>query len=207
MGKRLFDLVSASVLLLAAAPILALAVLAIYLESGRPVVFVQTRVGQSGRPFCLYKLRSLPTGPRDATEHTPEPLAVGRWLRRWALDELPQLWNVLRGEMSLVGPRPILPSEAAGYNDRQRRRLNVRPGLTGWAQIHGRNALPWAERIEYDLWYVEHAGPWTDLKILFYTPVVLVSGKGVRGPGDRDPSAREVRRDADGAPTADAPET
>ena len=204
VGKRFFDLVSATILLGASAPVLALAAMAIYLESGRPILFVQTRVGQQGHPFSLYKLRTLPTGPRDSTAQTPEPLWVGRWLRRWALDELPQLWNVLRGDMSLVGPRPILPSEARGYTERQRRRLDVPPGLTGWAQIHGRNALTWTERIKYDLWYVEQAGPWTDLKILFYTPVVLLSGTGVRGPGDRDPSTAEVRQQAEHAPSVDA---
>ena len=204
MGKRLFDLVSAAVLLLSTAPLLALAAVAIYLESGRPILFVQTRVGQHGRPFPLYKLRSLPTGPRDATAATPEPSPVGRWLRRWAVDELPQLWNVLRGDMSLIGPRPVLPPETNGYTPRQRQRLDVPPGLTGWAQIHGRNALSWIERIEYDLWYVEHAGAWTDLKILLYTPGVLCTGSGVRGAGDRDPSAEEVQRHAEESPTIDA---
>lgn len=203
MGKRLFDLVTATGLLLATAPIIALAALAIYLESGRPVFFVQTRVGQDGTPFSLYKLRSLPPGDHDPAARTPEASPIGRVLRRWALDELPQLWNVLRGDMSLVGPRPILPSEAAGYDDRQRRRLDVRPGLTGWAQIHGRNALPWTERIEHDLWYVDHAGLWTDLKILCYTPVVLLSGVGIRGPGDRDPSTAEVQQ-AEPASSVDA---
>lgn len=193
MGKRLFDIALATPLLLATAPILGVSALAIYLESGRPILFVQTRVGTDGALFSLYKLRSLPIGDHEATARTPEPTAVGRHLRRWALDELPQLWNVLRGDMSLVGPRPILPPEAHGYNERQRRRLDVRPGLTGWAQIHGRNALPWAERIEHDLWYVEHASVWTDLKILVCTPLVLLRGTGVRGPGDRDPSPSEVQ--------------
>lgn len=194
MGKRLFDIASALVLLLTTAPILGVSALAIYLESGRPILFVQTRVGKDGTLFSLYKLRSLPAGDHEATARTPEPTSVGRILRRWALDELPQLWNVLRGDMSLVGPRPILPPEARGYNARQRRRLDVKPGLTGWAQIHGRNALPWTERVEHDLWYVEHAGFWTDLKVLVCTPLVLFRGTGVRGPGDRDPTASEVQQ-------------
>lgn len=207
MLSRCLDVLLAGGLLLAATPLLGLAALGIYLESGRPLLFVQTRVGQHGRLFSIYKLRSLPPGPHDAAARTPAPTRVGRHLRRWAVDELPQLWNVLRGDMSLVGPRPILPAEAEGYNARQRRRLDVKPGLTGWAQIHGRNALPWTARIEHDLWYVEHANLWLDLKILASTPAVLLTGTGVRGPGDRDPSAEEVAQVGEGPdPTHDAAE-
>ena len=195
--KRAFDVASASLLLVACAPLLAVAVIAIYIDMGRPIFFVQKRAGRHGRPFRILKLRTLCAKEDDKESAPPSPIldatAVGRVLRRWAIDELPQLWNVLRGDMNIIGPRPVLLPEARGYDDRQRDRLTVRPGLTGWAQIHGRNALPWHERVELDLWYVNHATVWTDLKILLYTPVVLLTGTGVVGPGTQDPSTDEVR--------------
>ncbi|MFB6274120.1 MAG: sugar transferase [Salinibacter sp.] len=194
MWKRAFDLVFASALLLTSAPLLAAAAVAVYIDTGRPIFFVQKRAGRHGRPFPIFKLRTLRTNTDDDPSPTTDATAVGKVLRRWAIDELPQLWNVLRGDMSIIGPRPVLLPEARGYDDRRRRRLAVRPGLTGWAQIHGRNALHWHERVELDLWYVDHATLWTDLKILLYTPVILLSATGVRGPGTQDPTTTDVQQ-------------
>jgi lipopolysaccharide/colanic/teichoic acid biosynthesis glycosyltransferase len=192
--KRFFDVVVAAGLGVLALPALALSLLAIRWETGRPVFFVQIRAGRYGKPFRIFKLRTLHTGLHDPKHPERQATAVGRWLRRYALDELPQLWNVMRGDMSLVGPRPILVPEARAYDDGQRRRLDVRPGLTGWAQIHGRNALPWQTRIRYDLWYVKHRSLWLDLYILWKTPGVLLRGTGVYGPGTQDPSPEDVHR-------------
>lgn len=189
--KRLVDIGGAIGLLIALAPLLATITVLIWLSDGRPVFFVQQRAGRNGTLFRLYKFRTLPPDA-PANVRPSHASRTGRLLRRWALDELPQLWNVLRGEMSLVGPRPILPQEAMHYTSRQRQRLHVRPGLTGWAQIHGRNALVWHERVEYDLWYVHHRSLQLDLRIALRTPGVLLTGEGVYGPGNHDPSADAV---------------
>ena len=181
MLKRLFDVLTAGTLLIAATPFLGLVAVAVWIDGGRPVFFSQTRSGRHGSPFTLYKLRTLhpDTGLVDAPrDHTTR---VGRWLRRWGLDELPQLWNVLRGDMSLVGPRPTLPQQVARYGAFERQRLAVRPGLTGWAQVHGRNAIPWPERIALDVWYVHHRSLWLDLRILLRTPRAVLMGTGVYG--------------------------
>ena len=190
--RRTLDIVLALLLLLILSPMMAVAAAAIVLETGRPIVFSQIRAGRQGSPFRIYKLRTLRSGPKD--EHVPSAYTtqVGRILRRYAIDELPQLWNVVRGDMSLVGPRPILMPEARGYDGRQRRRLEVRPGLTGWAQIHGRNALTWHERVALDLWYVENRSLSLDLRVLLRTPWVLFSGLGVYGPGTQDPDTVAV---------------
>ncbi|MEM9997381.1 MAG: sugar transferase [Bacteroidota bacterium] len=172
--------------LVAGAPLgLALAA-AVKLEDGGPVLFRQTRPGRHGRAFAILKFRSLGTQPHDA--HRPDLAAtrIGAWMRRWGLDELPQLWNVVRGEMSLVGPRPVLFGEIEHYNAEQRLRLAVRPGLTGWAQIHGRNALAWQDRTALDVWYVRHRSLWLDARILLRTPFALLRGEGVYGPGNED---------------------
>ncbi len=176
-----------------ASPLLALAAIAIKLADGGPVLYRQTRVGKDGVDFELYKLRTMVVGAErlgagwavDAGD--PRITPVGRVLRRLSLDELPQLWNVVRGDMSIVGPRPTLRYQVEQYDERQRRRLDVKPGITGWAQIHGRARLSWAERIELDLWYVEHRSPAVDLKILLRTPLALFGGtyKGESG-GWRD---------------------
>jgi lipopolysaccharide/colanic/teichoic acid biosynthesis glycosyltransferase len=187
--NRAFDVAIAGVALVAASPLLAIAALAIKLEDGGPVLYRQTRVGKDGVDFELLKLRTMVVN----AEHMGAGLAVnqgdsritraGRILRKLSLDELPQLWNVVRGEMSVIGPRPTLRYQVEKYNDHQRHRLDVRPGITGWAQIHGRATLPWAERIELDVWYVEHRTPLLDLKILVRTPMALFSGtyKGETG--------------------------
>jgi len=187
--NRALDVAGASLGLALASPALAVAALAIKLDDGGPVFYRQRRVGQEGREFELLKLRTMVVGAEQqgagwaVNRGDPRITRVGRALRRLSLDELPQLWNVVRGEMSLIGPRPTLAYQVESYSPRQRRRLEVRPGVTGWAQIHGRATLPWEERIELDLWYVENRSPWIDLKILLKTPRALLGGtyKGETG--------------------------
>ena len=181
MQKRLFDIIGASLLLVGLFPLLATTALLIWVDSGRPIFFRQTRAGKNGIPFTILKFRTLATSCGVTEQPKQHETRIGGLLRRWALDELPQLWNVLRGEMSLVGPRPTLPDQVAHYGRYERQRLAVRPGLTGWAQIHGRNAISWPERIDLDVWYVRHATLKLDLYILARTPHALVSGEGVHG--------------------------
>jgi lipopolysaccharide/colanic/teichoic acid biosynthesis glycosyltransferase len=180
--NRAADVAIAGGALLVASPLLALAALAIKLEDGGPVLYRQTRVGRDGTDFELLKLRTMVVG----AETMGAGLAVnrgdsritrtGRILRKLSLDELPQLWNVVRGEMSVIGPRPTLRYQVEQYDERQRHRLDVKPGITGWAQVNGRASLPWAERIELDVWYVEHRSPLLDLRILARTPFALFGG-------------------------------
>jgi len=187
--NRALDAVGASLGLALASPFLAASALAIKLEDRGPVLYRQQRVGQGGEEFELLKLRTMVVGAETkgaglaVNRGDPRITKVGRLLRRLSLDELPQLWNVVRGEMSLIGPRPTLQYQVERYTDRQRRRLEVKPGITGWAQIHGRAKLPWEERIELDVWYVEHRSPWVDLRILLRTPLALFGGtyKGETG--------------------------
>ena len=183
--KRWLDLMIAGIAMVPAAPILGLAAIAIRLESRGHPIYRQRRIGLHGEPFEMLKLRTMVSG----AEHQGAGLAVnygdpritrvGHFLRRFSLDELPNLVNVLRGEMSLVGPRPTIQAQVDQYTDRQRRRLEARPGLTGWAQVNGRASLPWPERIELDLWYVEHATLMLDIKILWLTARMLVTGHGL----------------------------
>jgi lipopolysaccharide/colanic/teichoic acid biosynthesis glycosyltransferase len=181
--------VGAGAALVLASPVLGIAALAVKLGDGGPVLYRQRRVGKDGEEFDLLKLRTMIVGAEGkgagfaVDRGDPRITRVGRILRRLSVDELPQLWNVLRGEMSLIGPRPTLRYQVEGYTDRQRRRLEVKPGLTGWAQIHGRAAVPWDDRIELDVWYVEHQSPWVDLRILARTPLALFRGtyKGTTG--------------------------
>jgi lipopolysaccharide/colanic/teichoic acid biosynthesis glycosyltransferase len=187
--NRALDAACAGAGLAIAAPVLGLAALAIKLEDGGPVLYRQERVGKDGEDFELLKLRTMIVGAERqgaglaVDKGDARITRVGRILRRLSLDELPQLWNVVRGEMSLIGPRPTLRYQVERYDERQRRRLEVKPGLTGWAQIHGRAKLPWAERIELDVWYVEHRSPLVDLRILARTPLALFGGtyKGQTG--------------------------
>jgi lipopolysaccharide/colanic/teichoic acid biosynthesis glycosyltransferase len=187
--NRALDVAGASLGLALASPALAVAALAIKLEDGGPVLYRQRRVGRNGREFELVKLRTMVIGAEQqgaglaVNRGDPRITRVGRALRRLSLDELPQLWNVVRGEMSLIGPRPTLAYQVEQYTPRQRKRLEVRPGITGWAQIHGRASLPWHERIELDVWYVEHRSPRVELKILLRTPLALLGGtyKGETG--------------------------
>ena len=187
--NRAADVAVAGFGLLVTAPVLGVAAAAVKLADGGPVIYRQERVGKDGVPFELLKLRTMVVGAEsqgagpavDAGD--PRITRVGRILRRLSLDELPQLWNVLRGDMSVIGPRPTLRYQVERYTERQRHRLDVKPGITGWAQVHGRAALPWDERIELDVWYVEHRSPRLDLKILGRTPFALFGGtyKGATG--------------------------
>jgi lipopolysaccharide/colanic/teichoic acid biosynthesis glycosyltransferase len=183
--SRALDVVLTAVLLVVAAPLLALAALAIRLESRGPVFYRQRRVGRSGRPFELWKLRTMVPGAESmgagvyVLEGDPRITRVGRLLRRFSFDELPNLLNVLKGDMALVGPRPTVQEQVDRYTERQLRRLEVKPGITGWAQINGRTSLPWPERIELDVWYVEHRSLRLDLRILARTARMLASGRGL----------------------------
>jgi len=177
--NRAADLVIAGTALVVASPVLALAALAIKLDDGGPVLYRQTRVGKDGVDFELLKLRTMVVGAEKigagfaVNEGDSRITRTGRILRKLSLDELPQFWNVVRGEMGIVGPRPTLRYQVERYTPRQLRRLEVRPGITGWAQINGRATLPWDERIELDVWYVDHRDWKTDLLILVRTPLAL----------------------------------
>ncbi len=200
--KRTLDIVVSGALLVVSSPLwLAVAIL-IKLDSKGPLFFVQNRVGKDGKEFRAYKFRTMVqgaarqgTGPIIEAQDDPRITGIGRFLRRWSLDELPQIINVLRGEMSLVGPRPTLPYQVRQYSDFQRRRLEVEPGITGWAQIHGRNLLSWPERIEHDVWYVDHWSLRLDMEIILKTLRVLLSKEGlyadrekfIIGPRDEKP--------------------
>ena len=187
--RRALDVAVAGAGLVVAGPLLAVAALAVKLEDRGPVLFRQTRVGKDGVDFELLKLRTMVVGAESqgagyaVDRGDPRITRIGRLLRRTSVDELPQLWNVVRGEMSLIGPRPTLRYQVDRYDEHQRHRLDIRPGITGWAQVNGRAALPWAERIELDVWYVEHRSLAVDLKILLRTPLALLGGvyKGATG--------------------------
>jgi len=184
-ASRGLDLFVASLALALAAPLLALAAILIKLESRGPVFYRQRRVGRGGEPFELWKLRTMVPGAESmgagiyVVEGDPRITRTGRVLRRFSLDELPNLINVLRGEMAIVGPRPTVQEQVDRYTDRQRRRLEVKPGITGWAQVNGRTSLPWPERIELDVWYVEHRSLRLDIKILARTVRLLATGHGL----------------------------
>jgi len=185
MIRRTVDILVSALALALTSPLLVLAMLAIRLESRGSVIYRQRRAGRHGRPFDVLKLRTMV----DGAEHIGAGLAVnandsritrvGSLLRRTSLDELPNLLNVLRGEMSLIGPRPTLPAQVDQYTERQLGRLAVKPGITGWAQVNGRASLPWSERIELDLYYVEHRSLSLDLRILLRTPAMVLGGSGL----------------------------
>jgi lipopolysaccharide/colanic/teichoic acid biosynthesis glycosyltransferase len=183
--SRALDVVIAGLILLVASPLLALAVVAIRLESRGPVFYRQQRVGRDGESFELWKLRTMVPGAESMgagiyiVEGDTRITRVGRLLRRFSLDELPNLINVMRGEMAIVGPRPTVQEQVDRYTERQRRRLEVKPGITGWAQINGRASLPWPDRIELDVWYVEHRSLRLDLRILTKTARMLATGHGL----------------------------
>jgi lipopolysaccharide/colanic/teichoic acid biosynthesis glycosyltransferase len=184
-GKRALDVTVAGALLVASSPVLGLAALLIRLETHGHPIYRQRRVGRHGAPFELYKLRTMISGAETMgaglaiNEGDSRITRLGAVLRRTSMDELPNLVNVLRGEMSIVGPRPTVQVQVDRYTDRQRGRLDVLPGLTGWAQVQGRASLPWSERIELDLWYVEHASLALDLKILWRTVRMVLGGHGL----------------------------
>jgi lipopolysaccharide/colanic/teichoic acid biosynthesis glycosyltransferase len=204
--NRAADVGIAGLGLVLTSPVLLAAALAIKLEDGGPVLYRQSRVGKDDADFDLVKLRTMVVGAERlgagfaVNEGDPRITRVGRVLRRLSIDELPQLWNVVRGDMSVIGPRPTLRYQVARYTARQRRRLEVKPGITGWAQIHGRAELPWAERIELDVWYVDNRSPWLDLRILARTPLTLFSGtyKGETGGWREQSRARSVDRSLPG---------
>jgi lipopolysaccharide/colanic/teichoic acid biosynthesis glycosyltransferase len=187
--NRAADVALAGAALVLSSPLLGLAALAVKLEDGGPILYRQTRVGRDGADFELLKLRTMVVGAEKlgagyaVNEGDLRITRAGRILRRLSLDELPQLWNVIRGDMSVIGPRPTLRYQVERYTPRQLKRLDVKPGITGWAQVHGRAQLPWEERIELDVWYVEHRSPLLDVQILARTPFALFGGtyKGATG--------------------------
>jgi lipopolysaccharide/colanic/teichoic acid biosynthesis glycosyltransferase len=197
--KRVLDLAIAVPVGIVLAPVIGALAAALKLESRGPVLFRQERVGLGGRSFEILKLRTLreepPSDPADYLISAGDPriTRVGGFLRRWSLDELPQIWNILRGDMSVVGPRPTLRYQVEQYSDFQRRRLEVLPGVTGWAQIHGRNHLTWPQRIEHDVWYVDHRSLKLDLRILLATPRILLTPGVVYGDAQGDWGERARR--------------
>jgi sugar transferase EpsL len=182
MVKRLVDLWVCAAGLVVTAPCITLGAALVLVTMGQPILFRQRRAGRGGAPFTLYKLRTM-TDERDiAGQLLPDArrlTGVGRFLRRTSIDELPQLWNVLRGDMSLVGPRPLFTEYVERYSPRERRRLEVRPGITGWAQVNGRNSVPWTRRFEMDVWYVDHRSLWLDLRILWLTLAAVIAGSEI----------------------------
>ena len=198
MSKRALDLLIAGIGSVLTAPVIALLAITIRLESAGHPIYRQARAGKDGEEFSIFKLRTMVrgaefTGAGLAIQEGDDRITrVGMLLRRYSLDELPNLWNVLRGEMSIVGPRPTLQVQVEQYSERQRGRLAVKPGITGWAQINGRASLPWSERIELDLWYVEHHSLALDMRILARTVGMVASGHGLykgENGGWRPPSA------------------
>lgn len=187
MTKRSFDVVGSAFLLLLAAPVMAVIALVLRVALGRPVFFLQPRAGLNGRPFTLCKFRTMEPERAAKGESLDEGgrlTAVGRFLRAASLDELPELFNVLRGDMSLVGPRPLLMEYLEHYTPEQARRHEVRPGITGWAQVSGRNALTWEDKFRLDVWYVDHGNLMLDLKILAKTVVTVLRREGIAPEGE-----------------------
>jgi lipopolysaccharide/colanic/teichoic acid biosynthesis glycosyltransferase len=197
--RRIFDIAVSGTVLLLTSPVVALAMLGIRLESPGHPIYRQRRIGKDGAAFDVLKLRTMVSGAEKmgaglaVDDGDSRITRVGALLRRTSIDELPNLVNVLRGEMSIIGPRPTVPVQVAQYTERQRGRLALKPGITGWAQVNGRASLPWPERIELDLWYVEHATLRLDLRILWLTARMLVTGHGLykgESGGWVDPPAR-----------------
>jgi lipopolysaccharide/colanic/teichoic acid biosynthesis glycosyltransferase len=185
--SRVLDIVLAAIGLVLAAPLLLMAAIAIKLDSRGPVIYRQRRVGKNGQQFEVYKLRTMRLGAdpvgvgTPVLEDDPRVTRVGGLLRRLSLDEIPNLVNVLRGELAIVGPRPTLAAQVELYTERQRRRLEVKPGITGWAQVNGRAGIPWEDRIELDVWYVDNRSLALDLRILARTARLLLTGHGLYG--------------------------
>lgn len=184
--KRLFDLLVSLILAICFSPIMLITAILVRIKLGSPILFTQERPGLHGKPFYLYKFRTM-TGATDSCgQLLPDHLRLtgfGKFLRKYSLDELPQLLNVLKGDISLVGPRPLLMEYLSLYTAEQRKRHNVRPGITGWAQINGRNAISWEEKFELDVWYVEHQSIRLDLKILLFTVWKVILSEGINQPG------------------------
>jgi sugar transferase EpsL len=186
MVKRAFDLLGATLGLILLAPLMLVVALLIRINLGAPVLFRQRRPGYRGKPFVLYKFRTMSSARDAAGNLLPDEqrlTPVGRWLRRTSLDELPSLLNVLKGEMSLAGPRPLLLEYMDRYTPEQARRHEAPPGMTGWAQVNGRNALTWEEKFELDVWYVDHQSLWLDLRILWLTLIQVLRQEGITAAG------------------------
>lgn len=179
--KRVTDIVVVAAFAWAWLPVLAVVALAVVCVHGRPIFFIQERPGLGARPFRLIKFRTMRVGDGTDAERLTR---LGRWLRATSLDEVPELWNVLRGDMSLVGPRPLLMRYLPRYTPEQARRHEVRPGITGWAQVNGRNAITWEQKFEYDVWYVDHQGFALDLRILWLTLGQVIARKGINASGE-----------------------
>ncbi len=182
MAKRILDFLGSAILILVLSPLLLMVAAAVWLTMGRPVLFRQLRTGLGGRTFTLYKFRTM----TDAVDENGKPLPdekrltrLGKLLRATSIDELPELINVLKGDMSLVGPRPLLPEYLPRYNAFQARRHEVKPGITGWAQVNGRNLLSWEKKFEYDVWYVDHRSFWLDVWILLLTVAKVIKREGI----------------------------
>lgn len=187
MLKRSFDLlVSIILLVILIIPILVVSLM-IYISMGKPIMFKQKRPGLKGKPFFIYKFRTMTNEKDKNGELLPDHLrmtSIGRFIRKLSLDELPQLFNVLKGDISLVGPRPLLMEYLPLYNENQARRHNVKPGITGWAQVNGRNAISWEEKFDLDVWYVDHKSFWLDMKILFKTFFKVIKREGISQEGN-----------------------
>lgn len=185
--KRTFDIVGAAVGLLIFSPVLLVVALLVFLKMGSPVFFKQTRPGHNGKPFKMIKFRTM----SDAVDEHGNTLFdserltdLGRFLRSTSLDEVPELWNVLKGDMSLVGPRPLLPEYLPLYSPEQARRHEIRPGITGWAQVNGRNTISWDEKFELDVWYIDNRNFWLDIKIIKLTILKILKREGISAPGE-----------------------
>ena len=185
--KRLFDLLVGSLFLLLISPVLLLLALLVWVKIGLPIFFTHSRPGLHGKAFAMVKFRTM-TNARDTVgvllPDAERLIRFGRFLRATSLDELPELWNVLKGDMSLVGPRPLLMEYLPLYSPEQARRHNVRPGITGWAQVNGRNAISWEEKFKYDVWYVENQSFWLDMKIFWITIKKVIAREGVSADGE-----------------------
>lgn len=184
--KIVLDIIVAAIALLLFSPLLLVVAIAIYITMGKPIIFSQPRPGQYGCIFTFYKFRTM-TDKRDSDgKLLPDEqrlTAFGQFLRQTSLDELPQLWNILKGDMSLIGPRPLLVSYLDRYSPEQARRHQVKPGITGWAQVNGRNAISWQEKFNYDVWYVDNWSLWLDLKIVLLTVLKVLQREGINQPG------------------------
>lgn len=186
VGKRLFDVIASAVFLIVLSPLMLVIAALVWANAGSPVIFKQVRPGLHGRPFTLYKFRTMTDARDENGRLLPDEQRLtkfGRFLRSTSLDELPELFNVLKGDMSLVGPRPLLMEYLPLYTPEQARRHEVRPGITGWAQVNGRNAISWEEKFKYDVWYVDNWSLWLDLKILFMTIVAVLRRNGISAEG------------------------
>jgi len=184
--KRIFDVVFSGIGLVVLAPLMAVIAILIRITMGPSVLFRQVRPGQYGAPFTILKFRTMrhaKSGELAIKNDAQRMTKMGSFLRKCSLDELPELWNVLRGEMSLVGPRPLLMEYLARYTPQQARRMEVKPGITGWAQVNGRNALSWEEKFKLDVWYVDHQSFWLDMKIVGMTAVQVLARKGINAEG------------------------